>query len=264
MRIISVSNNKGGVGKTTSTINIAAALQICGKRVLIIDIDHQAQATYHLGINPKEIEHSVFEVLKGEIAWQDVLVDRKGIHVLPAKNDLKDLDFLPFPAKEFLLKEALEDLKDYDYILIDCPAGIERGFHRSVGAAVEAIVVVTPNISSIRDADKVIQLLKTYELAQIYLIINRVRGDLIVRGENLPVSEVVDLLKIPLIGVIPEDDEVSIYAGLGKFIKENSITQKALNILARNLDKETDEVYDCTQKYRGLLGGIRRNLKKRI
>ena len=124
MRIISISNNKGGVGKTTSTINIAAALQICGKKVLIIDIDHQAQATYHLGINPKEIEHSIFEVLKGEIAWQDILLDRKGLHILPAKNDLKDLDFLPFPAKEFLLKEALENISDYDYILLDCPPSL--------------------------------------------------------------------------------------------------------------------------------------------
>jgi len=124
MRIISISNNKGGVGKTTSTVNIAAALQICGKKVLIIDIDHQAQTTYHLGINPKEIEYSIFEVLKGEIAWQDILIDRKGIHILPAKNDLKDLDFLPFPAKEFLLKEALEDIADYDYILLDCPPSL--------------------------------------------------------------------------------------------------------------------------------------------
>jgi chromosome partitioning protein len=124
MRIISISNNKGGVGKTTSTVNIAAALQICGKRVLIIDIDHQAQATYHLGINPKEIEYSVFEVLKGEIAWQDILLNRNGIHLLPAKNDLKDLDFLPFPAKEFLLKEALETISDYDYILLDCPPSL--------------------------------------------------------------------------------------------------------------------------------------------
>jgi len=124
MRIISISNNKGGVGKTTSTVNIAAALSLLQKKVMIIDIDHQAQATYHLGINPKDLERSIFEVLKGELSYTDILVNRDGIDVLPAKHDLKDLDFLPFPAKEFLLKEALDGIKGYDFILIDCPPSL--------------------------------------------------------------------------------------------------------------------------------------------
>ena len=124
MKIIAISNNKGGVGKTTSTVNIAAALHILGKKVLIIDIDHQAQATYHLGINPKKLEYSIFELLKDEVKYDDLVIDRKGIALLPAKPDLKDLDFLPFPAKEFLLKEAMDDIKDFDYILIDCPPSL--------------------------------------------------------------------------------------------------------------------------------------------
>jgi chromosome partitioning protein len=124
MRIIAISNNKGGVGKTTSTVNIAAALHILGKKILVIDIDHQAQATYHLGINPHILQHSIFEVLKGELEYGDILMQREGIDILPAKPDLKDLDFLPFPAKEFLLKEALENVKSYDYVLIDCPPSL--------------------------------------------------------------------------------------------------------------------------------------------
>lgn len=124
MRIISISNNKGGVGKTTSTVNIAAALNILGKKTLIIDIDHQAQTTYHLGINPRELNYSIFELLKGEIKYEDLIMEKKGIFLLPAKPDLKDLDFLPFPAKEFLLKEAMEEITDFDYILIDCPPSL--------------------------------------------------------------------------------------------------------------------------------------------
>jgi chromosome partitioning protein len=124
MRIISISNNKGGVGKTTSTVNIAGALEHLGKSVLVIDIDHQSQTTYHLGIDHKKLQYSIFEVLKGEISYQDLMIHRNGIDVLPAKNDLKDLDFLPFPAKEFLLKDALEKLKGYDYVLIDCPPSL--------------------------------------------------------------------------------------------------------------------------------------------
>ena len=124
MRTIAVLNNKGGVGKTTSTVNIAAALQICGKKVLVIDIDHQAQATYHFGLSGKAIKFTIFEALKGEVSFDNVVIDRQGIDILPARNDLKDLDFLPFPAKEFLLKELLENVNKYDYVLIDCPPSL--------------------------------------------------------------------------------------------------------------------------------------------
>ena len=124
MRIIAISNNKGGVGKTTSTVNIAAALQIIGKKVLVIDIDHQAQSTYHFGYNPHNLTYSIYNILKGEIAYKEILIDRNGLHILPSKNDLKDIEFIPLPAKEFLLKEALEDISGYDFILIDCPPSL--------------------------------------------------------------------------------------------------------------------------------------------
>ena len=124
MIIIAISNNKGGVGKTTSTVNIAAGLQMMGKKVLVIDMDHQAQSTYHFGFDPKKIKHSLFEVLKGEIPYSDILVDRKGLHILPSNPALRDVEFLPIPAKEFLLRDALEEIKGYDFVLIDCPPSL--------------------------------------------------------------------------------------------------------------------------------------------
>lgn len=124
MRVIAISNNKGGVGKTTSTVNIAAALQILGKKVLVIDIDHQAQSTYHFGYNPNNLTYSIYNVLKGEISYKDVIIDRDGLHILPSKNELKDIEFIPLPAKEFLLKEALDGISGYDFILIDCPPSL--------------------------------------------------------------------------------------------------------------------------------------------
>lgn len=124
MRTLAISNNKGGVGKTTSTVNIAAALQLKGKKVLVIDLDHQAQATYHLGYNPKQIKKSIFHVLKGEIPYQEILIDRNDLHLLPANQELKDIEFLPIPAKEFLLRDTLEDVNTYDFILIDCPPSL--------------------------------------------------------------------------------------------------------------------------------------------
>lgn len=124
MKIISVSNNKGGVGKTTTTVNVAAAMQILGKKIMVIDMDHQGQSTYHLGINPNKVTESVFDVLKGEINYKDVIVNRNGIDVIPSNPELRGIEFLAMPAKEFLLKEAMEELSGYDYVLIDCPPSL--------------------------------------------------------------------------------------------------------------------------------------------
>ena len=124
MRIISVSNNKGGVGKTTSAVNISAALQMLGHKVLIIDLDHQSQTTYHLGFKPKKMKKSIFDVMKGDVKWQDIIIDRKSLHLLPANPDLKDIEFLPVPAKEFLLRDAMEGMDEYDFVLIDCPPSL--------------------------------------------------------------------------------------------------------------------------------------------
>lgn len=124
MKIISISNNKGGVGKTTTTVNVAAAMQILGKKVLVIDMDHQGQSTYHFGVNPNKVTESVFDVLKGEMNYKDVIVNRNGIDLIPANPELRGIEFLAMPAKEFLLKEAMEDLSGYDYVLIDCPPSL--------------------------------------------------------------------------------------------------------------------------------------------
>jgi chromosome partitioning protein len=124
MRIISISNNKGGVGKTTSTVNIAAALQLLNKKVLVIDMDHQAQSTYHLGIDSKNLKYTLFEVLKGEIPYEDSIVNRAGMHLIPSNQELRNVEFLPIPAKEFLLRDSLEDIMGYDFIIIDCPPSL--------------------------------------------------------------------------------------------------------------------------------------------
>lgn len=130
MRIISFSNNKGGVGKTTTTVNVAACLDKLGKKVMVIDLDPQAQSTYHFGISqnrfdqPISIDKSIYDVIKGEASYQETIIDRDGIHILPSSPELRGIEFIAMPAKEFLLRDALETLNGYDFVLIDCPPSL--------------------------------------------------------------------------------------------------------------------------------------------
>jgi septum site-determining protein MinD len=153
----------------------------------------------------------------------------------------------------------LSDL--FDYVLIDCPAGIDSGFHRAVSIAREAIIVTTPHISAIRDADKVISILSTYNMIDISLIINRVRGDLIMRGEMMSAGDISRLLGLKISGIIPEDDSLTIHNRLDN---PNIIgsSQEAYNIFAENIINNTNDVYDCTHKYRGIGGKIKLALRK--
>jgi chromosome partitioning protein len=130
MRIISFSNNKGGVGKTTTTVNVAACLDKLGKKVMVIDLDPQAQSTYHFGISqnrfdqPIKIDKTIYDVIKGEASYQETIIDRDGIHILPSCPELRGIEFIALPAKEFLLRDALETLNGYDFVLIDCPPSL--------------------------------------------------------------------------------------------------------------------------------------------
>lgn len=121
-KIIALINQKGGVGKTTSTVNIGAGLTKLGKKVLLVDLDPQAHLTYSLGIEAHELENTVYELLKGEAQFKQVLVDRDGLHIIPASLDLSgaEIELSGIPGRELLLKEALETTTNYDFILLDC------------------------------------------------------------------------------------------------------------------------------------------------
>ena len=126
MRIISLLNQKGGVGKTTSTVNIGQGLSLLGKKVLLLDLDPQAHLTYSLGIKAHELEKTVFELLKGEATLDQVIQTRGALHVIPSTLDLSgaEMEFSSVAGREMLLKEALKKAHDYDYILIDCPPNL--------------------------------------------------------------------------------------------------------------------------------------------
>jgi len=162
------------------------------------------------------------------------------------------------------IKDIVSELSSrFDFVLIDCPAGIDAGFKRAVSCADEAIVVTTPHISSVRDADKVVTILNSYNIASKKFVINRARGDLIQDKVMIDVYDVGKTLNIDFGGVIPEDDKVITTAS--NTIKNNKVAcNRAFDILANNIVYNEKKLFDCTYKYKGIIGSIKKLLKRSV
>lgn len=253
-RKIVVTSGKGGVGKTTVAANLAAQLARRGQRVILCDAD--------FGLNNVDVAtgvenlvtYDIIDVVEGRCRAKQALVKHPkygNLFVLASSHSAPERYVSPQAVKVVLETLAPQ----FDFILIDCPAGIDEGFHRAVATADEAIVVTTPHISAIRDADKVITVLKSYHLNELSIVINMLRGDLLLSGDCLTPKEIQELLKIPLLGVLPED--YGIYGG-------NLAEHAAFKVLTNNLLTGGHKLYDVSKKYVGFLGGIRRALRKSL
>ena len=198
--VIVVTSGKGGVGKTTTTANLGSALALNGKKVVLVDTD------VVMGLENR-IVYDIVDVVEEKCKLRQALIKDKRFNelfLLPAAQT-RDKS----AVNEEQMKELTSKLKEeFDYILIDCPAGIEQGFKNAIAGADRAIVVTTAEISSIRDADRIIGLLEASEIRNPELIINRLRPNMVRRGEMMDVDDIVDLLSIDLIGVIPDDEYI--------------------------------------------------------
>lgn len=261
-RKIVVTSGKGGVGKTTICANLGAKLAGLGFRVALLDADIGLNnLDVVMGIENK-IVYDIADVINGKCRIKQALIQDERfptLYVMPSAQ---------LEIKSSLSGEQVKLVVDmlspnFDYILIDCPAGVDNGFHRAVFSANEALVVVTPHISSIRDADKVLSILSNYNLHSKSLIINRVRGDMLLSGEIISIEKIIELLNIPIMGVIPDDDAISTLSSLGAFAY-GTTGAKAFSILAENVHNGSKKIYDCTYRYRGFMGVIRRNIKRKV
>lgn len=258
-RKIVITSGKGGVGKTTICANLGMRLSALGNRVAMIDVD--------IGLNnldvimniENRVVYDLADVIEGKCRLKQALIQDlrfPTLFTLPSSHL-----FTNTRITSYAIKSVVEQLSQtFDYILLDCPAGIDSGFHRAVHCADEAIIVTTPNLTSIRDADKVLTILNSYSLGKITFIMNRARGDLIVSGKMLDVSQICSLLKCDLLGVIPDDDSIATSTCTNPF---RSVGSDAFKILAENVHFGKSKLYDYTTKYRGLLGGIKRGIRRR-
>jgi len=260
-RKIVITSGKGGVGKTTVTANLGIALATLGQRVCLLDIDFGLNnLDVVMGLENKVL-YNMVDVLEGRCRIKQALIQdnyRKNLYVLPS-GGIEGAHRISGQNIK-LLVENFESL--FDYMLFDCPAGIDLGFHRAVSCVNEAIVVATPNLTSLRDADKVVSILNSYKLDSVSLVVNRARGDLIMSEKMLAPQDVQALLKIDLIGVLPEEDIVFLTNGYS--LPKKSDSSKAYKMLALNVHKGNNKIFNATKKYSGFFGSIRRSVKKSI
>jgi len=258
-RRIVITSGKGGVGKTSVCANLGIKLAKLGKRVLLIDVD--------IGLNNLDVVMGVenkvvfdlIDVLQGKCRVKQALIrdfDNPTLFVMPSVHTIgkNDLDI-------YKLQKLVSDLDEsFDYILIDCPAGLDTPFERAISISNEAIVVATPHISSLRDADKTIDALENNSIKLLGIVVNRVRGDMVLSKDMLDPIEICKAISQNLMGVIPDDDLLS---SEGVVFSSTNNASKSFELLAMCVEKGSKEIFDYTKKYRGILGKLRQELKRR-
>jgi len=258
-RIIVITSGKGGVGKTTTTSNIGAALAGLGKRTLLIDADVGLRnLDLLLGLENRIIYTGLDVLNKNCRLEQAVIQDKRQptLYFLPISSNRGEANIT-----DEQIQALIEQVKtEYDYILVDSPAGIDSGFLIAIESATEAIVVVTPEVPSIRDADRVIGILMSKSIAKISLVINRLRPNMVKKDDMMSIEDVTSILGIPLIGVIPDSEKIIISSNRGEPIvleESKCLPKLAFENTARRLTGEK-------VKFLELNNGNYRNPVKRI
>ena len=210
-----VTSGKGGVGKTTTTANLGAGLALKGKKVVLIDADIGLRNLDVVMGLENRIVYDIVNVIEGNARLRQALIKDKrynNLCLLPAAQT-RDKNSVT-PAQ---MKKVCDELKkDFDFVLIDCPAGIEQGFKNAIEGADKAIVVTTPEVSAVRDADRIIGLLEANEIKNPMLVLNRIKPNMVKRGEMMALEDVSEVLAIDVLGVVPDDEGIVVSTNKGE------------------------------------------------
>ena len=261
--VIVITSGKGGVGKTTTTANVGAALALRGKKVVLVDTDIGLRNLDVVMGLENRIVYDIVDVVEGKCKLRQALIKDKRF------TDLFLLPAAQTRDKSAVNEEQMRDLttklkEEFDFILIDCPAGIEQGFKNAIAGADRAIVVTNAEISSIRDADRIIGLLEASEIRNPELVINRLRPEMVKRGEMMDVEDILDLLSIDLIGVVPEDEYIITQTNKGEPAVSNkkAPSGRAYIEIARRILGENVEVTIPGRKKEGFWSKFKKNFKR--
>lgn len=236
-RVIVLTSGKGGVGKSTSTANLGTALAMVGKKVVVVDADVGLRNLDIIMGLESRVVYTSMDVFEGACELNRALViDRRveNLKLLAASQKNNKTDIQP----EQMEKICTELKAEYDYVLIDSPAGIEQGFQNAAAGADEALIITTPEVSAVRDADRIIGLLQSKGIERMYLVINRLSPKMVKAGDMMSQQDVIDILAIELIGVIPEDAEIVVSTNRGMPLTHNqgSAAGEAFRRVAQRLE----------------------------
>ncbi|MCB8921146.1 MAG: septum site-determining protein MinD [Ardenticatenaceae bacterium] len=233
-KVITVTSGKGGVGKTTVTANLASALAMLDKRVVAIDADIGLRNLDVVMGLENRIVYDLVDVIEGRCRLRQAMIKDKRqpeLYLIPAAQTRDKMAVSP--SDMILVCDQLR--QEMDYIIIDSPAGIERGFRNAIAPSDQVLIVTNPEVSSVRDADRIIGLIEAEEKGPGYLIVNRLKPEMVARGDMLSVDDVLDILAIQLIGVIPEDESILISTNQGLPVAMTSANGSSASHAFRNV-----------------------------
>ena len=235
-KIITVTSGKGGVGKTTSTANIAVALAQLGQKVVCLDSDIGLRNLDVVMGLENRIVYDLVDVIEGRCRLKQAMIRDKRLqelYLIPAAQT-RDKNAIS-PSDMVKLGDELRE--EADWVVIDSPAGIERGFRNAIAPADEVLVITNPDVSAVRDADRIIGIVEAEQKGPAKLIINRLNPEMVQRGDMLDAEDVLELLAIKLIGIVPEDEHVIVSTNIGKPVvfEEKSPAGQAFRNISRRL-----------------------------
>ncbi len=246
--VIVVTSGKGGVGKTTTTANVGTGLAKLEKKVVLIDTDIGLRNLDVVMGLENRIVYNLVDVIEGSCKINQAFIKVKGysnFYLLPSAQTRDKTAVTPEQMKK--LTDQLKE--EFDYVIIDCPAGIEQGFHNAIAGADRALVVTTPEVSAVRDADRIIGLLEANEVKKTHLIVNRLRMDMVKRGDMMSSDDVVEILAIPLIGVVPDDENIVVSTNQGApLVGNNTLAGKAYMNICKRVTGEEVPYLDLSSK----------------
>ena len=246
--VIVVTSGKGGVGKTTTTANVGTGLAMLEKKVVLIDTDIGLRNLDVVMGLENRIVYNLVDVIEGNCRIRNALIKDKrypNLYLLPSAQTRDKNSVTPEQMKK--LADELRD--EFDYILMDCPAGIEQGFKNAIAGADKALVVTTPEVSAVRDADRIIGLLEANEMKETFLVVNRLRMDMVKRGDMMSSDDVMEILAVDLIGVVPDDENIVISTNQGEpLVGSDSLAGRAYMNIARRITGEEVPFIDLNER----------------